>query len=196
MKKSAAILFIFLLASLSSPAQIYKGSKNSISFFSKTVMEDISAVDTIATMILNSKTGDVIANIGVKGFVFPNALMQSHFNEDYMETDLAGPKDAAGKATYPNRIASFKGKINETIDYTKDGTYPVTITGTLTIHNVAQARTIKATLVVKGNTLTIDSKFNVALADHKIKVPSAVGTKIAETIDVTVHSELVDISKK
>ena len=113
-----------------------------------------------------------------------------------METDLAGPKDAAGKVTYPNRIASFKGKINETIDYTKDGTYPVTITGTLTIHNVAQARTIKGTLIVKGNMLTIESKFTVAVADHKIKVPSAVGTKIAETIDVTVHSELNSISKK
>ncbi len=196
MKKSAALFLAFLAGIVSMNAQIYKGTKNNISFFSKTAMEDISAVDTIATMILNGKTGDVIANIGIKGFVFPNSLMQSHFNEDYMETDLAGPKDAAGKVTYPNKTASFKGKINEVVDYTKDGTYPVTITGTLTMHGVSQPRTINATMVVKGSTVTLDSKFSVALVDHKIKVPTAVGAKIAEKIDVTVHTELVDTSKK
>ncbi|MCX6310080.1 MAG: YceI family protein [Bacteroidetes bacterium] len=196
MKKSTFLFLALLAGTISLNAQIYKGTKNKISFFSYTAMENISAEDTIATMILNAKTGDVIANIGMKGFVFPNSLMQSHFNEDYMETDLAGPKDAAGKVTYPNRNASFKGKINEVVDYTKDGTYPITITGTLTMHGVAQPRTINATMIVKGNTATLDSKFAVALVDHKIKVPEAVGTKIAEKIDVTVHTVLIDTTKK
>lgn len=196
MKKSI-FLFLALVGGIASlNAQIYKGIKNKISFHSYTPMENIDAVDTVATMILNAKTGDVIANIGVKGFVFPNALMQEHFNENYMETDAEGPKDASGKVTYPNRNAKFTGKINEPVDYTKDGTYNVTITGTLTIHGVAQPRTIPATIVVKGNNVTIDSKFQVALVDHKIAVPTAVGTKIAEKIDVVVHSEMVNTATK
>lgn len=196
MKKSAILFLTLLVGTISLNSQIYKGTKNNISFFSKTAMEDISAVDTIATMILNSKTGDVIANIGIRGFVFPSSLMQNHFNEDYMETDLVGPKDAAGKVTYPNRTASFKGKINEVVDYSKDGIFPITITGILTIHSVAQPRTINATMTIKGGVVLVDSKFSVALVDHKIKIPEAVGTKIAEKIDVTVHSELIDTSKK
>ncbi|HET6993023.1 MAG TPA: YceI family protein [Bacteroidia bacterium] len=196
MKKSIFLFLAFLGGIASLNAQIYKGVKNKISFYSYTPMENISAVDTVATMILNGKTGDVIANIGVKGFVFPNALMQEHFNENYMETDMEGPKDAAGKPTYPNRNAKFTGKINEPVDYTKDGTYTITITGNLLIHGVSQPRTIPATLVVKGDNVTIDSKFSVALVDHKIKVPEAVGTKIAEKIDVTVHCEMVNTAKK
>ena len=64
------------------------------------------------------------------------------------------------------------------------------------MHGVAQPRTINATMIVKGNTATLDSKFAVALVDHKIKVPEAVGTKIAEKIDVTVHTVLIDTTKK
>lgn len=183
MKKSILVFAAVLVAALSLNAQIYKGKKTEVSFFSYTPLENISAKDTVATMLLNSKTGDVIANISIKGFVFPNALMQEHFNENYMESDK-----------YP--MGSFKGKINETVDYSKDGTYNITITGTLTIHGVAKPRTIPATLVVKGGLVTVDCKFSVALADHNITVPTAVGAKIADKIDVTVHSELVNASKK
>jgi polyisoprenoid-binding protein YceI len=183
MKKSLLLFVAVLAAAVSLNAQIYKGTKTSVSFFSSTPLEDISAKDTVATMLLNSKTGDVIANISIKGFVFPNALMQEHFNENYMESDK-----------YP--MGSFKGKINETIDYTKDGTHTVTMTGTLTVHGVAKPRTFTATLVVKGNSVTVDSKFNIALADHNIAVPEAVGAKIAEKIDVTVHSVLVNTAAK
>jgi polyisoprenoid-binding protein YceI len=183
MKKSLLVFAVLLGTALTVNAQIYLGKKTDVSFFSYTPLENISAKDTVATMILNSKTGDVIAKISIKGFVFPNALMQEHFNENYMESDK-----------YP--FGLFKGKINETVDYTKDGTHNVTITGALTIHGVAKTRTIPATITVKGGMVTVDTKFSVALADHNITVPTAVGAKIAENIDVTVHSEMADSSKK
>jgi polyisoprenoid-binding protein YceI len=182
MKKSALLLLVLLAGALSVNAQIYKGKKNTVSFYSYTPMENISATDSVATVLLNSKTGDVIANVSIKGFVFPNALMQEHFNENYMESDK-----------FPQ--GSFKGKINETVDYTKDGVYTVSMTGTLTVHGVAKPRTIKdIKLVVKGNTVTVDFKFDILLADHNIKIPEAVGQKIAESINVTVHSELENAS--
>ena len=43
-------------------------------------------------------TGNVSFRIPILGFNFPNGLMQEHFNENYMESDI-----------YPN--ASFKGKL-------------------------------------------------------------------------------------
>jgi hypothetical protein len=178
MKKTALLLIALTAGALSLSAQVYTGKKTKVDFFSVTPMENISATDTVATTILNSKTGDAVASIVIKGFVFPNALMQEHFNENYMESDK-----------FPK--ANFVGKIQETIDYSKDGSYPVTMVGKLTVHGVTKDRTIKGTLVVKGNTVTIDCKFAIPLADHNIKVPEAVGQKIAESIDVTVHSELM-----
>ncbi|HLG04309.1 MAG TPA: YceI family protein [Bacteroidia bacterium] len=185
MKKFTFFLAAMLAFAFTAGAQIYKGIKNEVSFYSDAPLEDITAKDTIATLILNGKSGTVIADIRIKGFVFPNPLMQEHFNENYMESDK-----------FPK--GSFMGKINEPVDYTKDGTYTVSVTGTLTIHGVAQQRTLSnIKLVVKGNTVNVDFKFDVKLADHKITVPSAVGQKIAEVISVTVHSEMIaDAPKK
>ncbi len=196
MKKSIFVFIAVLATAITMNAQVYKGARSVVSFYSSTPLEDITAKDTVATVILNGKSGDVLVTVPIKGFIFANALMQEHFNENYMETDKAGPKDANGKVTYPNQKATFKGKINEPVDYTKDGTTKVTITGNLTIHGVTKPRTIDATLIVKGGQVTVDSKFQVALVDHNITVPTAVGAKIAEKIDVTVHSELVNASKK
>jgi hypothetical protein len=197
MKKTIAILALILVSGTMMFAQgIYQGKKNTIGFYSHTAMEDISATDTIPTMLLNSKTNQVIASVDVRGFRFSSPLMEEHFNENYMETNKPGPKDANGNVTYPNRMATFNGKINEIIDYTKDGTYNVTMTGDLTVHNVKKPRTINATLVIKGGVITMDCKFNILLVDHDIKVPTAVGQKIAESIEVTVHSEMSAPKKK
>jgi polyisoprenoid-binding protein YceI len=70
------------------------------------------------------------------------------------------------------------------------------MTGDLTIHNVKKPRTLNATLVIKGGVITIDCKFNVLLVDHEIQVPTAVGQKIAESIEVTVHSVMEQPKKK
>ena len=196
MKKTISLLALILLTGTAVMAQIYRGNSSKITFYSHTALEDISATDTIATMLLNTKTNNVIASVDVRGFHFANPLMEEHFNENYMETDKKGPNDAKGNPTYPNRMATFNGKINETIDYTKDGTYSVTMTGDLTIHNVKKPRTLNGTLVIKGGQITLDCKFNVLLVDHEITVPTAVGQKIAESIEVNVHTVMTQPAKK
>lgn len=197
MKKTITLLaFVLFIGTAITAQSIYRGNTNKITFYSHTALEDISATDTVATMILNTKTNAVIADVDIRGFHFANPLMEEHFNENYMETDKPGPKDAKGKVTYPNKKATFSGKINETIDYSKDGTHNVTITGNLKIHNVTKPRTLNATLVIKGGTITVDCKFNVLLVDHDIKVPTAVGQKVAESIEVTVHSVMEESKPK
>lgn len=178
MKKTALLLVALMAFAFSASAQkIYKGKKTKVDFYSYTPLENIEATDTVATTLLNSKDGTVVAKIAVKSFHFPNSLMEEHFNENYMET-----------SKYPN--ATFAGKIQETIDYTKDGTYSVTMKGKLNVHGVEKERTIPGTLVIKGGKVTIDCKFDIKLADHNITVPEAVGQKIADTIKVTFHSEM------
>jgi len=108
--------------------------------------------------------------------------MQEHFNENYLESDK-----------YP--FAEFKGKINESPEFSKDGTYPVTVTGTLNIHGIEKSYTAKGTITTQGTTLTVASTFNVRVADHGIKIPSLVVQNVAEVVAVTVNAVYTPYSK-
>jgi polyisoprenoid-binding protein YceI len=110
-------------------------------------------------------------------------LMQEHFNENYLESEK-----------FPT--ASFKGKINETIDFTKPGSYDVSATGTFTLHGVAKPRTIKGKLTVEAQKLTLMSDFDVALTDHKIDVPQLVFVKVAQVIKVKNKFVFLPYQKK
>ena len=60
--------------------------------------EPIKAKQNSVTSVFNADTGEIAVLALVKGFRFKNALMEEHFNENYVESD-----------TYPK--TTFKGKI-------------------------------------------------------------------------------------
>lgn len=153
-------------------AQTHVSTSSEISFFSTAPLEDIHAVNKDAKSLLNTTNNELAVVIGIRSFKFEKELMEEHFNENYLESDKF-------------KTAVFKGKINETIDFSKDGTYDVSATGKLTIHGIEQERTITGTITIKGGKLVLNSKFKVALKDHKIKIPKAVTSNIAEEIEVT-----------
>jgi len=144
----------------------------SVRFFSKMPLENIEAVNNQGLSVIDPKSGNIEFSVLLKSFIFPNALMQEHFNENYLESEK-----------YPT--ASFKGKIKEQLDLSTAGTYPVTAEGSLTIHGVTKPVTVKGTILSSGKDLRLDFKFQVKPEEFKIEVPSLVVTKIAETIDVT-----------
>jgi hypothetical protein len=166
--------WLLLLAGSGFAQNLYSAQNGSVTFYSKAPLEDIEAKNSKAQSVINRNTGEIAVKIPIRSFIFSNGLMQEHFNENYMES---------GK--YP--FATFKGRINETIDWNKDGTYPVTATGKMNIHGVEQDRTITGKLQVTGGRLQLDAGFPVALADHNIKIPTVVFQKIAETIAVTTQ---------
>lgn len=182
-------------AGLMMQAQIYMSTASKTTFYSYTPMENIDATSDKGTFLINTATNSVQAQVEIKSFHFKNGLMEEHFNENYMETDKAGPKDSKGAVTYPNKWAKFKGKIQETIDYTKDGTHDITIVGKFTCHGVEKDKTVKAKMTIKGGIVTVDGSFDVPLKDHDIKVPEAVGAKIAETIKVSFNATLAEKKK-
>jgi polyisoprenoid-binding protein YceI len=182
MKKLLFCLTLALtFASQSAFAQIYKNKDKGvkIAFFSETPMENISAESSAGTSMWAFSNDSIAFKVAITTFRFPNSLMEEHFNENYMESEK-----------YPN--ATFKGKVSPHIDVTKAGTYKVSATGWLDIHGVKQLRTIEGTLIVNADgTLNLKSTFDVKLADHKITVPSIVGSKIAETIQVKLNVDYV-----
>jgi polyisoprenoid-binding protein YceI len=176
MKKSLFPVFILLLLLISFRvnAQQYSSTSSEVSFFSKAPLEDIHAVNKEAKSVISAANNSVGVVMGIRSFKFKNALMEEHFNENYLES-------------HKYKTSTFMGKINENIDFTKDGIYTVTATGILELKGVKQERTIPGILEIMGDKLNLKSEFDIALKDHNIKIPRAVVMKIAEVVKVTAE---------
>lgn len=185
--KLRAILFILTLASAfgTAQAQLYKNKADGgvISFFSKAPLEDIEAINKKVTVVMKTTTSDLQFGVTMLNFKFSKPLMEEHFNENYVESEK-----------YPT--CTFKGKIAETIDYSKDGEYRVTAKGTMTLHGVSKEVEIPGTLTVKGGNILLNAKFKLKVADYNIKVPSMYVQNIAEEVDITVNATLEPFEKK
>jgi len=166
-----------------SAQSIYITDASEISFFSSTPIEDIEAINTTCTSLLNIAKNDIVFRVPMAGFQFEKPLMQEHFNENYMDTE---------KFPY----ATFKGKLSDTLDLTKNTIYKTSVTGMMNIHGVDRAETYTGTIEVKGGKASLKCEFKVKLKDHKIKIPKVVFTNIAEEIDVKVFFQYKPYEKK
>lgn len=178
--KSLMIAFLVLLMSAGTVySQKYMTRNGHIRFFSSAPLEDIEAHNRQVNAALDAENGDFVFRVLIRSFEFEKALMQEHFNENYMESHK-----------FPN--ASFQGKITNLseIDFTKNGTYEATVEGKLTIHGVTNDIVEKGTFTVKDGVIEGFSKFNVKVADYDIKIPTAVVDNIAESIEVTVDVKM------
>lgn len=178
MKKLVAIVIGLLGFGTITAQNIYMTRSGQISFFSKTPMENIEAVNNEVTSMLNPSTGELVFAVLIKSFRFERALMEEHFNENYMESDKL-PK------------ATFQGKITNlvAVDFKKEGSYSVSVTGDLTIHGVKQEVTAMGNVVVAKDKISVTSSFTVKPPDYKISIPSLVAEKIADTIEVKVNCQ-------
>ena len=173
MKYISIILLAWMSINNQAGQDLYVSKNAKISLFSSAPIEDIKASSSTGASVFNAATGELAFSVAIRSFQFPKSLMQEHFNSDYMESDK-----------YPR--ATFKGKIKEYIDVSKDGTYPITVIGDLSVHGVTQNRSITGKLIVSGGTISMTSEFVVKCADHNIKIPSIVFHNIAESIQMNV----------
>lgn len=182
MKKIFVVLFLSGIA-LCSNAQLYTFNDGIVSFFSEAPVENIEATNNKINSILNTATNEIMFIIHIRGFTFDKDLMKEHFNEKYMESDK-----------YPT--STFKGKINEQIDYTKDGTYNVTATGILNMHGVEHEINAAGTITIDKEKISIKSDFRVPLKGFNIEVPKLVFQNIAEVISIKVNTNYIPYKKK
>lgn len=179
------LIVFFLLSSFPAFSQnIYKAKDGNIRFFSDAPLEDIEANSKKGTAAFNSQTGEVAALIPIKSFVFENALMQEHFNENYLESDK-----------FPN--ASFKGKIPESTIPEPGSSKMINVEGDLTIHGVTKKRTLPLTLKYAADgSIKAIAKWTVLLADHNIKIPQLVFQNIAEEVEISIDFNLTPPHEK
>jgi hypothetical protein len=179
MKNASRFIVILLAISGSTFAQKNITKNGRIRFYSETPMEKIEAINTQVNSALDVSTGDFVFKVLIKSFEFERALMQEHFNENYMES---------GK--FPN--ATFSGKISnlKDINFGKDGSYNAIVEGNLMMHGVTKKVTEKGTIEIRGGKIITKATFNIKPQDYNITIPGVVVAKIAEYIQVNVDATL------
>jgi len=117
---------------------------------------DIDALNKAAVCRLQSN-GDLSFIMLIKDFKFEMADMQKHFNEEYMESDQ-----------FPR--AFFNGKITNfnTVNFSKDGKYPVNVSGVMQVHGVNKTLETTGIIEIKGGVPKASAQFVVTLKDFKI----------------------------
>ena len=175
MKKILFILAMLTAMHIRTDGQVYFTKNGSISFFSKTPLEDIKADNNQVISVLNILTGAIQFSLLNNAFHFAKAKMEEDFNEDYMESDK-----------YPK--STFKGVITDIskINFGKDGSYPINVKGDLMIHGITKNIIAPGTITIRDGNIAASASFNVLVKDYQINIPTIVSNKIAENIKITV----------
>ncbi len=184
MKKTVILITTIFAFAITTNAQQFITKNGKISFYSDGPLEKIEAHNSQVNSALNTETGAIVFKVLMKSFIFEKALMQEHFNENYVESDK-----------FPN--PTLKGKVTNAkdIDFSKDGKYEGEIEGELIIHGISKKVKEKGTFTVSKKAIHGESKFMVKLADYDISIPGAVTGKIAEEIEITVDVMLMPYKK-
>jgi polyisoprenoid-binding protein YceI len=170
------IFFILVLAFFNASAQSRFFTKDAkINFNSSTPLEDIIAESNQATTFIDIDNNEVAFSVLTTSFKFRRALMEEHFNENYMES-----------TKFPK--AKFTGKIITPIDWKSQKSVTVDVKGELTMHGASKEVTIKAQITPGKDKITATSEIKIKPEDFKISIPSAVRDKIAKEVTIKIDA--------
>jgi len=184
MKKLLFIVISLIIFALQAEAQRFITKSGTITFFSDGPLEKIEAINNKVNSALDTQSGLIVFKVLMKSFVFEKALMQEHFNENYVESDQ-----------YP--LSVFKGKVTNLseIDFNKAGSYTAVVEGELTIHGKTNPVKTKGVFTVYDSGIKGKTTFTILLADYNIEIPGIVAGKIAEEILISVDINLKPLKK-
>ena len=165
------ILPLLFFISIDCYSQQYIANDGEITFFSFAPIEDIKAVNKKVSAAFDISNNDIVFQLYISDFNFRKKLMQTHFNENYLESDI-----------YPK--ANFVGKV---FALEEDS---AVVRGLLTIHGVSNEIEANGMFIKNNNSIKISSEFNIKLEDYNVSIPSIVMYKIAEEILVNVEIKL------
>ena len=181
MKKTILLIGGFFLANTLF-AQRYYTKTGNITFDASSSLVEVIGVNKTTISVFDATTGQFQFSSNVKEYHFRQSLMEDHFNENYMDSEK-----------YPK--STFTGTITNisSVNFKKDGTYPVNVKGVLEIHNVKKNVETNGTFTIVNGVITASANFNVALKDYNIDVPGVVVDAISDVAKVKVICDYVII---
>jgi polyisoprenoid-binding protein YceI len=173
------ILAVTVATSIYSQKYFTKTGKINLDATSNASLERIEAVNRSATCVIDARSGNIQFAVLMKGFEFERALMQEHFNENYVESEK-----------FPK--AEFRGIIsnNTDINYAKDGTYPAKVKGQLSLHGEIKEVITEGKLIIQNGKINALADFVIALKDYNISIPGLVADKVSKTAKISVACSL------
>jgi polyisoprenoid-binding protein YceI len=183
MKKVILVMFAFVFITNLVNAQTYK-TRDGYIFFNPNKDQshkDYAADSKEATAVLKVETSEVALLVPMKTFHFNNALLEEHFNENYLESNK-----------FPN--ATYRGKLNgfSKDQLSKDGVYNISSDGEVTMHGVTKKFSAAVKLTVKGKTATFNCVFKIKAEDYNINIPALVKPKLSDEtpLEATINFQL------
>ena len=173
-------LFITLLSTAYTYSQQRFIDRNGVVVFeaSEKLFEPVKAKNESVSVLFDTTDNKIASLALMRGFHFQNALMQEHFNENYVESDL-----------YPKAL--FKGEILDfDIDNADRTAQQYKIKGSLEIHGVSKEITSTVQIQKIGNIIAMQGNFTVVPEEFEIKIPKIVENKIAKTVLVKLDFKL------
>ncbi len=172
MKTSIITLLLALFAFGQVQAQKIYSTKAATVRFIAVDDKDIDAINTKAVSRLEAN-GKLSFIMLMKDFSFEMDLMQKHFNDDYVESDK-----------FPRGI--FNGQITniKSVNFAKDGSYPILVKGNMQVHGVNKAIQTNGVIVISKGQPKASAKFTVSLKDFGIG--GVLIKMVADQVDVEV----------
>jgi hypothetical protein len=174
-------LLIFIVLTHFATAQDRFTTRSGAVFFEASVpsFEPIKATNKETSAVLDMKSGNFAVLALVRGFRFRVALMEEHFNENYIES-------------YKFPKTSFKGKIVDfNIDNLSNKPQNFSAVGYLYLHGITKEIEVPLTILLDNNQLKLSSTFSVKAEDFGIKIPSLVRKQIAEIVEIRVDLDML-----
>ncbi|RMB62748.1 YceI family protein [Dokdonia sinensis] len=171
------LLFFLLISSVcfGQNGEQYFARQGQMTFFSYTSVENIKAQNDQVQSVVDTNTGEIIVSILIKAFKFEKSLMEEHFNESYMESDLFP------KATFQGNIIDF--------DPSTLGIQTRIIKGDFTLRGVTKPVDFKVNINNLGDTFSLEGDIEVLVKDYNIKIPALLSPNIANAIQVKFNLE-------
>ena len=172
MKTSIITLLLALFAFGQVQAQKIYSTKAATVRFIAVDDKDIDAINTKAVSRLEAN-GKLSFIMLMKDFSFEMDLMQKHFNDEYVESDK-----------FPRGI--FNGQITniKSVNFAKDGSYPILVKGNMQVHGVNKAIQTNGVIVISKGQPKASAKFTVSLKDFDIG--GVLIKMVADQVDVEV----------
>ena len=161
------VLLLIIVAGTDGLAQKMVTKTGTIKFqASSSSDEEVAAENKSVSAVLEQTTGDFAALVLIKGFRFKIALMEEHFNENYMESEKFS------KATLKGKIADFD------ISKISNSAKNFTLKGDFTIHGKTKPLTVIVKISKTANGVNVTGSFEVKPEDFDIEIPNIVRKKI------------------
>jgi polyisoprenoid-binding protein YceI len=179
MKKTILSLALVLTTGLLF-AQKKTTTSATISFDATTPLDALPKAENKTVIAsLDTKTGKLAFEAGIKSFAFSNPKIQEHFNNaGWMDSDQFATSVFAGT------ITNLKD-----VKFNKDGVYDVTVAGDLTMHGVTKPVEAKGTITVNGKSVKATSDFTVKLEDYGVKGGAIAAGKVSKEPKISVSAE-------